>query len=55
MLLLVQVVNAFAVLLSFIPEVERNGDLAHFIEFLFLNVKNNLTPDGYNDIPAFPF
>lgn len=53
MLLLIQVVNAFAMPLSFIPEVERNGDLPHFIEFLFLNVENNLTPDGYNDIPAF--
>lgn len=39
--------------LSFIPEVERNGDLPHFIEFLFLNVKNNLIPDAYNNIPAF--
>lgn len=52
MLLLIRVVNAFVMPLSFILEVERNGDLPHFIEFLFLDVKNNLIPDGYNDVPA---
>lgn len=50
--LLIQVVNAFAMPLSFIPEMERNGDLPHLIEFLFLNVQNNLIPDDCNDISA---
>lgn len=52
MLLLIQVVNAFVMPLSFILEVERNVDLPHFIQFLFLNVKNNLIPDDCNDISA---